>query len=63
MNDDIRLRQGLAVNYTSANALGPTALDIVDPGQGALIRDGGSVYVSKQQSEQNTHATILPSNR
>ncbi|SED68718.1 ABC-type transporter Mla maintaining outer membrane lipid asymmetry, component MlaD [Gordonia malaquae] len=59
VNDDIRLRQGLAVNYTSANALGPTALDIVDPGQGALIRDGGSVYVSKQQSEQTSVSTLI----
>jgi phospholipid/cholesterol/gamma-HCH transport system substrate-binding protein len=58
-NDDIRLRQGLAVNYTSASALGPTALDIVDPGQGALIRDGGSVYVSKQQSEQTSVSTLI----
>lgn len=58
-NDDIRLSQGLAVNYTSASALGPTALDIVDPGQGALIRDGGSVYVSKQQSEQTSVSTLI----
>ncbi len=58
-NDDIRLRQGMAVNYTSASALGPTALDIVDPGRGALIRDGGSVYVSKQQSEQTSVSTLI----
>lgn len=58
-NDDIRLSQGMAVNYTSASALGPTALDIVDPGQGALIRDGGSVYVSKQQSEQTSVSTLI----
>lgn len=58
-NDDIRLSQGMAVNYTSASALGPTALDIVDPGRGALIRDGGSVSVSKQQSEQTSVSTLI----
>jgi phospholipid/cholesterol/gamma-HCH transport system substrate-binding protein len=58
-NDDNRLSQGMAVNYTSASALGPTALDIVDPGRGALIRDGGSVYVSKQQSEQTSVSTLI----
>ncbi|WP_440714195.1 MlaD family protein [Gordonia sp. FQ] len=58
-NDDIRLRQGMAVNYTSASALGPTALEVVDPGRGALIRDGGSVYVSKQQSEQTSVSTLI----
>ncbi len=58
-NDDIRLSQGMAVNYTSASALGPTALEVVDPGRGALIRDGGSVYVSKQQSEQTSVSTLI----
>lgn len=58
-NDDIRLRQGLAVNYTSASALGPTALEIVDPGRGELIGDGGSVYVNKQQSEQTSVSTLI----
>lgn len=59
VNDDIRLRQGMAVNYTSASALGPTALEIVDPGRGVLIRDGGSVYVNKQQSEHTSVSTLI----
>ena len=59
VNDDIRLRQGMAVNYTSASALGPTALEIVDPGRGELIGDGGSVYVNKQQSEQTSVSTLI----
>ena len=59
VNDDIRLRQGMAVNYTSASALGPTALEILDPGRGVLIRDGGSVYVSKLQSEHTSVSTLI----
>lgn len=56
---DIQLHQGMAVNYTSANALGPTALEILDAGQGVPIPSGGSVYVSKQQSEQTTVASFI----
>ncbi len=57
--NDLDLRQGMTVNYTSANALGPTALEIVDPGHGPPIGSGGSVYVSRLQSEQTSVSTLV----
>nr|WP_231896089.1 MlaD family protein [Gordonia sp. LAM0048] len=57
--NDLVLRQGMTVNYTSSNALGPTALEIVDPGQGPPIGSGGSVYVSRLQSEQTSVSTLV----
>ena len=57
--DDLQLRQGLSVNYTSANALGPTALEILDPGRGPRVRNGGTVYVNRQQSEQTSVSTLI----
>nr|WP_249154718.1 MlaD family protein [Gordonia polyisoprenivorans] len=57
--NDLDLRQGMTVNYTSANALGPTALEIVDPGHGPPIGSGESVYVSRLQSEQTSVSTLV----
>ncbi len=58
-NGAINPKQGLSVNYTSANALGPTALEIVDLGDGARVRNGGVVSVSRAQTEQTSVSTLI----
>ncbi|XWO27444.1 MCE family protein [Rhodococcus sp. BGS-1C] len=53
------LRDDLAVNYTSSNGLGPIVLEIVDAGRGVGIPKNGSVYVSKEQSNQTSVSTLV----
>ncbi|MGJ0119929.1 MlaD family protein [Williamsia sp. MIQD14] len=58
-NGAINPKQGLSVNYTSANALGPTALEIVDLGDGAPVRNGGVVSVSRARTAQTSVSTLI----